>query len=659
MNDARRSNSARQFDVTDEQLSAELKKWTGATPALHPVGELLDRHWEAAFTYARLCTDGTHAAGMLTTAAFTRLFGESLRQAGPTAAWRSQLLLTVRRIAGEWDNDGRREQLHPGLRSGTGPGERAAVRLLPPTDRRLLARAFQRLPQSARAALWHTEVECEPFSVRVALLGLDEQGAEAEVCRARERLREECVQAHRELATEDECLRYSRMLDVTFRRGGTTVDPDLQDHLSRCAHCDRTAGQLDQFNGYLGVALAEAVLGWGARDYVESRAAMIAQADPSRPVSDEPSGRPASGLGTGGAFGPVAGEDFAGTGATDSAPGAASASLGAASPGAEASATATFGPAGGDAPGPPAAGTAWSDAAWGPGTAAPDTAAWDAAAGLSASGSLGTGFAGEVSHGGGRTAGPVAGDDAAVGRAARAGRAKDRRAGGGARRAVPVGSVLSPRSALRTARRMRRRNLALAVATVSALVVVPLVLWTVLAADDDDAAPAAGAKPTVRPSASPSSRIGASAASKGTLSGSLRNTGSGLCVDVVGGKAVEGAETELAKCSARATQHWTYEKDGLLRSDAAPELCLDSHLGYSVRLAPCAGGPKTSAKNIRYDFTSKDALVPRWNQDLALTPAATDGGGALVLKTRADTAAQRWTIGTSEPGLQLVESDHR
>ncbi|MEU9388373.1 hydrolase, partial [Streptomyces sp. NPDC048279] len=102
MNDAGLGNSPtpdRPFDVTDEQLSAELKQWTGATPALHPVGELLDRHWEAAFAYARLCTDGPRGAGMLTTAAFTRLFGESLRQAGPTAAWRPQLRLSGRHSA--------------------------------------------------------------------------------------------------------------------------------------------------------------------------------------------------------------------------------------------------------------------------------------------------------------------------------------------------------------------------------------------------------------------------------------------------------------------------------------------------------------------------------------------------------------------------------
>lgn len=173
--------SAHHFEVTDEQLSAELKKWTGTTPALQPVGELLDRHWEAAFSYARLCTDGPHHAGMLTTAAFTRLFGESLRQSGPTAAWRPQVLVTVRRIAAEWVADHRQEMLHPDLRWASGDGDRGAARMLPVPERRLLSRAFQRLPQAARTLLWHIEVESEPYAIPAGLLGLDEEGADIEL----------------------------------------------------------------------------------------------------------------------------------------------------------------------------------------------------------------------------------------------------------------------------------------------------------------------------------------------------------------------------------------------------------------------------------------------------------------------------------------------
>ncbi|MER5547756.1 RICIN domain-containing protein [Streptomyces sp. NPDC002589] len=496
---------------SDERLSAELKKWTGGTPALHPVGELLDRHWEAAFAYARLCTDGTRAAGMLTTAAFTRLFGESLRQNGPTAAWRPEVLVAVRRIAAEWDTDGRRELLHPELRSGVG-GERVAARLLPPPGRRQLSRAFQRVPQTSRAVLWHTEVEAEPLALPAALLGLDEEDTRVELRRARQRLREECLQVHRELAPDTECRRYLRMLDVTFRRGATDIDPDLRRHLGGCAHCARTADQLTAFNKGLGLALAEAVLGWAAHAYVESRATRTEQP----PEQDAP--RP--------------------------------------------------------------------------------------------------------------TAGPLP-DEA-------------------------FQAVETPRRAAR-ARRARRRHLALAVGTVGGLVVVPLVLWA-MPGSGDGAAPARGRASSPAPgkgTASPgASWAGASPAGQGAVHGRLRDLASGLCIDVVGKRAVKDAETELAACSATPSQQWTYETDGLLRNSAAPGLCLDSHLGYSVRLTPCSATGET-ARNIRYDFTLQGTLIPRWNQELALTPAATDGSGALVLKNRAPGAAQRWSVDTIKPDLRM------
>lgn len=260
MKDAGLSNSptpAPAYDASDVELSAELKKWTGTTPALHPVGELLDRHWEAAFAYARLCTSGPRPAGMLTTAAFTRLFGESLRQSGPTSAWRPHLLVTVRRLAAEWEGDHRHEMLHPELRSTSGGGNRVAARLLPAPDRRLLSRAFQNLPQSARCLLWHAEVEAEPLEIPAGLLGLSVSDAAVELGRARGRLREECLHVHREVVPQEECRRYIRLIDVTCRRRSFEIDPDLAKHLADCMHCRYAADQLNQFNGDLALALAE------------------------------------------------------------------------------------------------------------------------------------------------------------------------------------------------------------------------------------------------------------------------------------------------------------------------------------------------------------------------------------------------------------------
>ncbi|MFE6336073.1 ricin-type beta-trefoil lectin domain protein [Streptomyces sp. NPDC057798] len=530
MHDAGLPNSpgnARPLELADAQLSAELKKWTGASPALQPVGELLDRHWAAGFAYARLCTSTARAAGMLTTAAFTRLFGQTLRQTGPTSAWRPHLLVTVRRVAGEWDTDQRRELLHPELRSDAAGGERVAARLLPPAHRRLLSGAFQRLPQSARCLLWHTEVEAEPLETPAGLLGLDADGARLELARARDRLREECLQLHRELAPDQECRRYLRLLDVTCRRGAFDVDPDLRAHLEGCEHCRDTADQLACFHHGLGPVLAEAVLGWAAREYVESRARSAD--DESAPVA-----RAAT----------VMGEDF-GTGTVPGEPA-------------------------GPPPGAPPAGSR-------PGCS--------------------------------------------------------RRARKAARRAV------------------RRRHLTVAGAAAGALVVLPLVLWSALGPKDAPAPTGRGTGPAGSEGPTPTtgpSWAGADEAAQGPLTGRLHNLASGLCVGIVGGTVVKGAETELAECSAQADQQWVYETDARLRSAAEPDLCLDSRLGYSVRLAPC-----TDTAELRYDFTRQGALVPRRNQELALTPAATDGSGALVLKTRTDDPAQRWVIDTAKPELQL------
>ncbi|MDO0924541.1 RICIN domain-containing protein [Streptomyces sp. TG1A-8] len=535
--------SGRPSDVSDEELSAALRKWTVTAPALHPVGVLLDRHWAAAFAYARLCTDGPRAAGMLTTAAFTRLFGESLGQAGPSAAWRPHLLVTVRHIAAEWDGDGRRELLHPALRSNAGTGERAVARLLPPPGRRLLTRAFQRLPQSARVLLWHAEAEAEPLAVPAALLGLDEEDARGELRRARERLREECLQAHRELAPQDECRRYLRMLDVTFRRGGTDVDPDLRQHLAGCRHCRRTADQLDHFTTGLGLPLAEAVLGWGARAYRESRAARDGGTTGPRPRATPPA--------------PPGGEDF-----------------------------------GAPAAPPPAAAAA---------------------------------------------------------------RPPRRRARAAAPAAPPGAPGPSRRSAHRAARRARRRTLALAAGAVGGLVILPLALWSVLGSGGGDRAGAPGSPPEAsgeKPPAPGASWAGGNGGARGALAGRLRNLASGLCVDVAGGQAVRGAEAELAPCSGTEDQQWRYESDGLLRSASDPGLCLDSRLGYSVRLTSCTATGR-AARGVRYDFTLQGVFVPRRDQDLALTPAATDGSGTLVLKNRTGTAVQRWTVDPARTDPQV------
>ncbi|WP_346779690.1 ricin-type beta-trefoil lectin domain protein [Streptomyces sp. S3(2020)] len=511
------------FGVADEQLAAELKKCSTKRPGHYPVGELLDRHWEAVFAYACLCASGTRAAGILTSAAFTRLFGESLRQAGPTEAWRPQLLVAVRRIAAEWDGDHRRKMLHPDLLSHSDGRSRAAARLLPLDQRRLLARAFRQLPEPGRCLLWHTEVDAEPLEIPAELLGMDMEEARVELDRAREQLRGGCVTAHRESASAEECRRYNRMLDVTFRRGGVDIDPDLRSHLARCAYCRLAAHELERFNGSLGLPLAEAVLGWGAREYLEGR--------PRR-------------------RGDVVEQEPAATAVTY------------------------------------------------PAERAPDPAPTD--------------------------------DRNTTSRAVTRQAQRDRR---------------------------RRRNLALGVLMVSALTLSTVVLWSVLS--DTDRTVESGTEPSDEsaidsspgPGEQPSGIGGGD--SSGALVGRLRNMESGLCVGIKGKEPVAGTEVGLTDCSSEASQQWSYEFDGLMRNLADPDLCLDSSLKYSIRLAPCTGVTDRKAKAVRYDFTLEGTVLPRWNSKLALAPVAAEGKSDLVLKTRDGGDTQRWTLDASQPSLEL------
>ncbi|WP_128803746.1 MULTISPECIES: RICIN domain-containing protein [unclassified Streptomyces] len=242
-----------------------------AQPAQGPEGGraialLLARHWRATFDYAVIClASGEDSASMAAAAAFHRVLGR------PTDdALRPQLLRAVRDTVKEWAADDGISVLLPELRKPTGGRGLRAARSATPERRRLAERAFRALPGASQCLLWHTEVEAEPISVPAGLLGVDPGTAAAALDQAREQFRAGCVRAHGELAPGKECRFYNRLLDVPIRRGGALL-PDVQQHLMACRYCRHAAEQLSYFEGGLEELLAETVLGWGARRYLDSR----------------------------------------------------------------------------------------------------------------------------------------------------------------------------------------------------------------------------------------------------------------------------------------------------------------------------------------------------------------------------------------------------
>ncbi|WP_093724019.1 RICIN domain-containing protein [Streptomyces sp. DI166] len=229
---------------------------------------LMARHWRAAHEYAVICLATTgSAARMVTAAAFHRVLGNPSGE-----ALRPQLLTAVRDTVKEWAADERISAALPELRKTTGARGMRAARSMTPERRRLAERGFGSLPVASRCLLWHIEVEAEPISIPAGLLGVDPGTAHLALDQAREQFRAACVRAHRELAPTRECGFHNRLLDVPIRRGGSLL-PDVERHLTECRYCRYAAEQLSHFEGGLGELLAETVLGWGARRYLDSRPA--------------------------------------------------------------------------------------------------------------------------------------------------------------------------------------------------------------------------------------------------------------------------------------------------------------------------------------------------------------------------------------------------
>ncbi|WP_367047808.1 RICIN domain-containing protein [Streptomyces sp. Je 1-332] len=256
-------------EESDTSLAARLRG-EAEGESDQPVALLLARHWQATYDYSAICLAAwSSSASMVAAASFHRVLGQ-MASAEPGGALRPYLLVTVRETVRGWTVDERISALMPELRKPTGGRGMRAATTMTPEKRRLAARSFWALPAVAQCLLWHSAVEADDISIPAGLSGLSADLAVAALEQAREQFRAGILRGHRELAPTEECPLYNRILDVTIRRGGTLL-PDVQQHLSSCRHCCDVTEQLSFVEGELGTLLAEAVLGWGARRYLESR----------------------------------------------------------------------------------------------------------------------------------------------------------------------------------------------------------------------------------------------------------------------------------------------------------------------------------------------------------------------------------------------------
>ncbi|WAX76505.1 RICIN domain-containing protein [Streptomyces sp. KMM 9044] len=261
---------------SDESLAARLRGRPEGEAA-DSVAMLTARHWPAMHDYATVCLASSGPAAAVVTAAAQHRVLNRVALGEPAVALRPVLLVAVRDTVREWASDDRTAGALPELLKPAGGRGMRAAKTMTPENRALAHRSFRSLPALARCVLWHVEVEAEPVSVPAGLLGIDVDIASGALQQARDTFRQGCVHAHQELAPTKDCRFYNRLLDVPIRRGGTLL-PDVQQHLVECRYCRNAAEQLSHFEGDLGTLIAEAVLGWGARRYLDSRPGRAAPA---------------------------------------------------------------------------------------------------------------------------------------------------------------------------------------------------------------------------------------------------------------------------------------------------------------------------------------------------------------------------------------------
>ncbi|WP_377272299.1 ricin-type beta-trefoil lectin domain protein [Peterkaempfera sp. SMS 1(5)a] len=259
-------------DLSDQALARAVRRNGPDDDPVRAAEELIARHWEAVFGYALECTATPAAAGRLAAAAFARALHQARCGTGPGAAWRPELLLLAGRLAEQWRTAGRVAEL--AADAGQPPAER---------PRPLALHAFRAVPETARGLLWHCVVQREQPAGTALLLGIEPGEAQAQLTWARELFRERCLRTHTGTLRDEQCRRYSGLLDVATRTPGALRSEDLRSHLAACEDCRSAADRLSVHGPQWPAALVRDLLGDpGVRCFT-----------PGRPAEPEPLPTPA------------------------------------------------------------------------------------------------------------------------------------------------------------------------------------------------------------------------------------------------------------------------------------------------------------------------------------------------------------------------------
>ncbi|TJZ58745.1 hypothetical protein FCH28_00795 [Streptomyces piniterrae] len=236
--------------------------------------ELRRRHLPALLDYARLCGRPASAEDLALDA-----FQHAVREirTAPRVAQPSRydLLRHVPKTAARWAASGRRADLAPEFlawldgnpHSATGQPPSASL----PLDATPALRAFRRLPDRARAILWHTVVEHDDPEETGRLLGVRPKTVPLLGRRALEHFRGVCLEAHADASDGRQCRGFGSLLEAATRCADARPSADIDQHLAGCPSCTHVHTLLAGMNERPDATLAEALLPWGGAALVAMR----------------------------------------------------------------------------------------------------------------------------------------------------------------------------------------------------------------------------------------------------------------------------------------------------------------------------------------------------------------------------------------------------
>lgn len=210
--------------------------------------ELYVRHQAAAY---RLANSYRRAGDPddLVNDAFERVLGALRKGRGPTESFRAYLFVTLRRLAAEniskRRDDPFEEVPEPVESEANTPG-------LDPADRTIVLQAFESMPERSQAVLWQTAVEGRDPKELAAVLGMSANAVAALAYRAREKLRQEYLQAHLQAAPKPDCEPHRSRLGAFVRDGLSRRDRTATEaHLDDCSSCTGLVSELLDINKVL------------------------------------------------------------------------------------------------------------------------------------------------------------------------------------------------------------------------------------------------------------------------------------------------------------------------------------------------------------------------------------------------------------------------